>query len=148
MAGANGAKLMAVHYNGYHGGTGMFKITGCQGMIRSDVFRPDTNGLGDASAMAWDQNSAFLRPQITSLTPQIVINWTPKQVAEFLVTIPKVASHGDGLDALEAKVVEEEIDGEALLLMTQSDFVKMLGLKLGPAIKVFNALLLIKQAKK
>ena len=50
------------------------------------------------------------------------------------------------LNNLEAKIVQEEIDGEAFLLMTQSDMVNLLGLKLGPAIKIFNALLLVKKS--
>ena len=41
--------------------------------------------------------------------------------------------------------MEEEIDGVAFMLMTQNDFVNLLGVKLGPAIKIFNALLLVKK---
>ena len=49
------------------------------------------------------------------------------------------------LTVLEAKIIDEEIDGEAFLLMTQNDFVQMLGVKLGPAFKIYNALLLIRK---
>ena len=39
----------------------------------------------------------------------------------------------------------QEIDGEALLYLSQNDLVDILGVKLGPAIKIRNALLLIKE---
>lgn len=39
----------------------------------------------------------------------------------------------------------QEIDGEALLCLTQSDLTDLLGVKLGPAIKIRNALLMIKE---
>ena len=42
----------------------------------------------------------------------------------------------------------QEIDGEALLFLTQSDLTDLLGVKLGPAIKIRNALLLMKEKAK
>lgn len=51
------------------------------------------------------------------------------------------------VSGLAARFVEEEIDGEALLMLTQDDLLKVLGLKLGPALKVVNAILLIKSNK-
>jgi len=39
----------------------------------------------------------------------------------------------------------QKIDGEALLFLSQSDLTDLLGIKLGPAIKIRNALLLIKE---
>jgi len=40
------------------------------------------------------------------------------------------------------RIIEEDIDGRAFMLLSQFDLVK-LGLKLGPAIKVFNTVLRI-----
>lgn len=45
-------------------------------------------------------------------------------------------------------VFQQEIDGEALLFLTQSDLTDLLGVKLGPAIKIRNALLLMKEKAK
>ncbi|MEQ2159086.1 Lethal(3)malignant brain tumor-like protein 1, partial [Goodea atripinnis] len=40
--------------------------------------------------------------------------------------------------------VDEMIDGEALLLLTQTDIVKIMSIKLGPALKISNAILMFK----
>ena len=42
------------------------------------------------------------------------------------------------------RFLEEEIDGEAFLMLTQTDLVQSLGIKLGPALKIFNSILMIK----
>ena len=42
------------------------------------------------------------------------------------------------------RFLEEEIDGEAFLMLTQADLVKTLGLKLGPALKISNTLVMIR----
>lgn len=36
------------------------------------------------------------------------------------------------------------IDGEAFLLLTQTDIVKIMSIKLGPALKISNAILMFK----
>ena len=72
-----------------------------------------------------------------------VKKWTPNQVGNFVRNVPRL---NIDLNHLEAKIVNEEIDGEAFLLMTQGDLVNLLGLKLGPAIKIFNALKLVKKS--
>ena len=42
------------------------------------------------------------------------------------------------------RFLDEEIDGEAFLMLTQADLVKTLGLKLGPALKILNTLIMIR----
>ena len=111
---------------------------GLQSIIRQDVFSPDYIH----SDFIWDQNAAFLKDSVSALTCHVVRKWNAHQVAGFLTNLPIKSDKAQ----LQVKVVDEEIDGEALLLMTQNDFVSLLGLKLGPAIKVFNALLLIKKS--
>lgn len=41
----------------------------------------------------------------------------------------------------------QQIDGEAFLLLNQSDIVKILSIKLGPALKIYNAILMFKSAE-
>ncbi|KAB1262481.1 Lethalmalignant brain tumor-like protein 1 [Camelus dromedarius] len=41
---------------------------------------------------------------------------------------------------------DEMIDGEAFLLLTQADIVKIMSVKLGPALKIYNAILMFKNA--
>ena len=55
----------------------------------------------------------------------------------------------NGLDEMDLgeipnRFLDEEIDGEAFLMLTQTDLVKTLGLKLGPALKISNTLILIR----
>ena len=38
----------------------------------------------------------------------------------------------------------QHIDGEAFLLLSQADIVKIMGVKLGPALKIFNSVLMFK----
>lgn len=40
----------------------------------------------------------------------------------------------------------QQIDGEAFLLLTQADIVKILSIKLGPALKIYNSILMFKNA--
>jgi hypothetical protein len=40
----------------------------------------------------------------------------------------------------------QQIDGEAFLLMDQTDLMKILNLKLGPALKIYNSLLVFKNS--
>lgn len=40
----------------------------------------------------------------------------------------------------------QQIDGEAFLLLTQTDIVKILSIKLGPALKIYNSILMLKNA--
>ena len=108
-----------------------------ENIIRQDVFSPD-HIVPDQNL---DENSAFLKPVTQNLNVKDVKKWTPNQVGHFVRSVPRL---NIDLNSFEAKLVQEEIDGEAFLLMTQSDMVNLLGLKLGPAIKIFNALLLVK----
>ena len=48
------------------------------------------------------------------------------------------------LGDIPSRFLEEEIDGEAFLMLTQTDLVKTLGLKLGPALKILNTLVMIR----
>lgn len=68
-----------------------------------------------------------------------VSKWTISQVSSFVGDLTGRAEHGRVLAV-------EEIDGEAFLLLTQVDIAKVLNIKLGPALKIYNAILLIKAA--
>ena len=80
-------------------------------------------------ASAWEKNSDFLRRRVATITASDVAVWSPRQVAHFVATIPGVRILNG--DEVFHRIIEEEIDGEAFLLLTQTDLVKMLGLKLG-----------------
>ena len=40
-------------------------------------------------------------------------------------------------------MLEEEVDGESFLMLTQPDLIQILGFRLGPAVKIVNTILLI-----
>lgn len=42
-------------------------------------------------------------------------------------------------------VLFQNIDGEAFLMLTQEDLVTLLGLRLGPAIKLYNSIVLLRR---
>lgn len=42
-------------------------------------------------------------------------------------------------------ILFQEIDGESFLMLTQVDLTKVLGLRLGPAIKIYNCIILLRQ---
>lgn len=59
----------------------------------------------------------------------------PGQRVCFVQLMPTPCSHSSSL---------QMIDGEALLLLTQTDIVKIMSIKLGPALKISNAILMFK----
>ncbi|MCL4130250.1 UNVERIFIED_CONTAM: hypothetical protein GTU68_023829 [Idotea baltica] len=61
----------------------------------------------------------------------------PKEVQEAVARIP-------GCEASSAKFVDQDIDGESLLMLTQNDLVGLLKMKLGPAIKVMAMIVSLK----
>ena len=127
---------------------GHFKIPAFKNVetvVRKDVFSPEPEmESGILPEVIREQNSAFLKPVTDNLTSDILKGWSSRQVANFVLGLPKLSCD---LANLANKIIHEEIDGVAFLLMTQNDFVTMLGIKLGPAIKIYNALLLIKKQK-
>ena len=40
----------------------------------------------------------------------------------------------------------QQIDGEAFMLLSQADIVKIMNVKLGPAIKIYNSILMFKNS--
>ncbi|TPP67069.1 Lethal(3)malignant brain tumor 3 [Fasciola gigantica] len=60
-------------------------------------------------------------------------SWNTNMVGNFVSTLPGCKQFAD-------KFVENEIDGAALLCLEQHDLMQILGMKLGPAVKVFSAI--------
>lgn len=60
-----------------------------------------------------------------------VSKWDPNKIKEYF------SSHGFSADVCHI-FVEQEIDGRSLLLLHRTDVVSGLGLKLGPALKIYS----------
>ncbi|XP_071597063.1 lethal(3)malignant brain tumor-like protein 3 isoform X5 [Heliangelus exortis] len=90
--------------------------------------------------LRWEQQSKLL-PNVAGIPASKVSKWSTDEVSEFIRSLPGCEEHGKVFK-------DEQIDGEAFLLMTQSDIVKIMSIKLGPALKIFNSILMFKAAEK
>ncbi|XP_067135172.1 lethal(3)malignant brain tumor-like protein 4 isoform X2 [Centruroides vittatus] len=84
----------------------------------------------------WEQHTKFL-PGINMVTGETVSKWSVDEVANYVSTLSGCEEH--------AQLFKEEIDGEAFLLLNQTDIVKILNIKLGPALKIHNSILSFKK---
>ncbi|XP_046396163.1 lethal(3)malignant brain tumor-like protein 3 isoform X2 [Ischnura elegans] len=149
-------RLGPAHLPGF--GRGMGRGSGSRGLnrhetsavpeardVRRDVHRsvfspgylPNPDRL---TPLCWDRHSRLLHPFVNGevLPGREASRWTWDEVVKFVENIPGCKER--------AKVFrDEQIDGEAFLLLNQNDIVTLLGFKLGPAIKVYNSIVLLRQ---
>lgn len=59
----------------------------------------------------------------------MISKWTVSDVCEFIKTLPGCSDYVEDFD-------NQEIDGQALLLLKESHLVSAMGMKLGPALKI------------
>ncbi|XP_076868833.1 lethal(3)malignant brain tumor-like protein 3 isoform X2 [Brachyhypopomus gauderio] len=85
----------------------------------------------------WEKHGKLL-PEALGLNAKTVAKWSTEEVACFVRRLPGCREH--------AAVFRNEIDGESFLLLTQSDIVKILSIKLGPALKIYNCIVMLKSA--
>ncbi|KAF1535296.1 Lethal(3)malignant brain tumor-like protein 1, partial [Eudyptes schlegeli] len=89
-------------------------------------------------SLCWEQHCKLL-PGVAGITATTVSKWTIDEVFSFVQTLTGCED--------QAKLFKDEmIDGEAFLLLTQADIVKIMSVKLGPALKIYNAILMFKNA--
>ncbi|NWR63232.1 LMBL1 protein, partial [Bucorvus abyssinicus] len=87
----------------------------------------------------WERHCQLL-PEVSGLTARDVATWTVEEVVSFIQCLPGCREY--------ASVFREAlIDGEAFLCLRQSDIVKGLGIELGPALNIYNAILMFSTAK-
>ncbi|XP_065506665.1 lethal(3)malignant brain tumor-like protein 3 isoform X3 [Caloenas nicobarica] len=89
--------------------------------------------------LCWEQHCKLL-PEVSGFTAKHVAKWSVEEVVSFIQRLP-------GCKEQASVFREEQIDGEAFLLLNQSDIVKILSIKLGPALKIYNAILMFKSAE-
>ncbi|KAM7294702.1 lethal(3)malignant brain tumor-like protein 1 [Ixodes scapularis] len=83
---------------------------------------------GPEKSVCWEQHSRLLS-HLDLVSGAVVAGWSVAQVATFIGSLP-------GCQATAKIFRDEQIDGEALLLLGQGDLVRTLRLKLGPALKL------------
>ncbi len=84
-------------------------------------------------------NAVFVCQKVPSVSRRRFSSWMPGEVASLVRTLLPYLG-----EQVSQRLVEEEVDGEAFLMLTQADLVRGLGLKLGPALKLYNAIMLVK----
>lgn len=89
-----------------------------------------------AEVESWHKHSQFLKRFIsTDNDPRA---WSNRDVLDFVSTIPCCQ--------IEIDVFRKEaIDGEALLSLNQKDILSNLKMKVGPAVKLYNSIVLLRQ---
>ncbi|XP_024917472.1 lethal(3)malignant brain tumor-like protein 4 isoform X2 [Cynoglossus semilaevis] len=108
-----------------------------QQALHESVFSPGiSTSPHHRVALCWDKHCQLL-PEVVGLNAQKVAAWNAEEVAGFVKGLP-------GCKEYATVFKTEQIDGEAFLLLNQMDIVKILGIKLGPALKVFNSILMMK----
>uniref|UniRef100_A0AAY5K3L9 SAM domain-containing protein n=1 Tax=Esox lucius TaxID=8010 RepID=A0AAY5K3L9_ESOLU len=110
-----------------------------QQALHQSVFMPCTSPSPGSAPFCWDQHSKLL-PTVAGITSSKVAAWTVEEVIEFIQGLPGCKEH-------VRTFRDELIDGEAFLLLTQVDLVKIMSIKLGPAIKIYNSILMFKTAE-
>ncbi|KAG8002814.1 Lethal(3)malignant brain tumor-like protein 1 [Nibea albiflora] len=87
-------------------------------------------------SLCWEQHCKLL-PGVQGIHASQVAAWNVEEVFRFVQNLIGCEE--------QARVFKEEmIDGEAFLLLTQTDIVKIMSIKLGPALKISNAILMFK----
>ncbi|TKS87295.1 Lethal(3)malignant brain tumor-like protein 4 [Collichthys lucidus] len=82
-------------------------------------------------SLCWEQHSKLL-PGVAGVHA--------KTVSDFIESLP-------GCEEQAKQFRDEQIDGRAFLLLTQRDIVRIMSIKLGPALKIYNSILMFKHAE-
>ncbi|XP_051538530.1 lethal(3)malignant brain tumor-like protein 4 isoform X2 [Myxocyprinus asiaticus] len=89
--------------------------------------------------LCWEQHCKLL-PGVAGVQASRVAHWSIEEVADFIHSLP-------GCEEQAKQFREEQIDGKAFLLLTQRDIVKIMSVKLGPALKIYNSILMFRHAE-
>ncbi|KAL2103761.1 hypothetical protein ACEWY4_000629 [Coilia grayii] len=87
-------------------------------------------------SLCWEQHCKLL-PGVAGIHASQVASWTVEEVFGFVQNLT-------GCEEQARLFKDECIDGEAFLLLNQTDIVKIMSIKLGPALKIYNAILMFK----
>ncbi|KPP68783.1 hypothetical protein Z043_112512 [Scleropages formosus] len=110
-----------------------------QALHQSVFLSATTAHPGHELPLCWEQHCKLL-PGVAGVQASRVAHWTVEEVATFIHSLP-------GCEEQAKQFKEEQIDGKAFLLLTQRDIVKIMSVKLGPALKIYNSILMFKNAE-
>ncbi|XP_028049018.1 LOW QUALITY PROTEIN: lethal(3)malignant brain tumor-like protein 1 [Monomorium pharaonis] len=104
--------------------------------LYQSVYNPGYNPLPNAPHI-WAKHSNALNRVVSKQTTN-PRRWSNEEVIKFIQSMPNCAEAGN-------IIRQNNIDGEAFLMLTQEDLVSVLRLRLGPAIKLYNSIVLLRQ---
>ncbi|XP_070784621.1 lethal(3)malignant brain tumor-like protein 4 [Enoplosus armatus] len=90
-------------------------------------------------SLCWEQHRKLL-PGVAGVHAETVQHWSVQQVSDFIGSLP-------GCEEQAKQFRDEQIDGRAFLLLTQRDIIRIMSIKLGPALKIYNSILMFKHAE-
>uniref|UniRef100_A0A3Q3BV27 L3MBTL histone methyl-lysine binding protein 4 n=1 Tax=Haplochromis burtoni TaxID=8153 RepID=A0A3Q3BV27_HAPBU len=90
-------------------------------------------------SLCWEQHRKLL-PGVAGVHAETVQHWSVQQVSDFIESLP-------GCEEQAKQFRDEQIDGRAFLLLTQRDIIRIMSIKLGPALKIYNSILMFKHAE-
>ncbi|KAG5326812.1 LMBL3 protein, partial [Acromyrmex heyeri] len=104
--------------------------------LYQSVYNPGYNPLPNAPHI-WAKHSNALNRVVSKQTTN-PRRWSNEEVIKFVQSMPNCAEAGNIFR-------QNNIDGESFLMLTQEDLVSVLRLRLGPAIKLYNSIVLLRQ---
>ncbi|KAK7079506.1 Present in Scm, l(3)mbt, and vertebrate SCML2, partial [Halocaridina rubra] len=108
-------------------------------IVHQSVFNPGYNPHPVAPLPhSWERHRHLTAP-LGDAKKADVETWNAEQVHQMVSRIP-------GCEQVASVFTHEQIDGEALLMMTQNDLVSLLHIKLGPAIKIMAVIMCLKSS--
>ncbi|XP_069169395.1 lethal(3)malignant brain tumor-like protein 3 isoform X2 [Procambarus clarkii] len=108
-------------------------------MVHQSVFNPGYNPHPSAPLPhSWERHR-HLTASLGDAKKSDVESWNTEQVHQLVARVP-------GCEQVATVFIEQQIDGEALLMMTQNDLVSLLNIKLGPAIKIMAVIMCLKSS--
>ncbi|XP_056290607.1 lethal(3)malignant brain tumor-like protein 1 [Pseudoliparis swirei] len=90
-------------------------------------------------SLCWEQQRKLL-PGVWGVQAETVQHWSAQQVSDFIESLP-------GCEEQAKQFRDEQIDGRAFLLLSQRDIVRIMSIKLGPALKIYNSILIFRHAQ-
>ncbi|XP_020278016.1 lethal(3)malignant brain tumor-like protein 3 isoform X2 [Pseudomyrmex gracilis] len=108
--------------------------------LRKELYQSVYNPGYDPSPNAphvWAKHSNALNRVVVRQTTN-PRRWSNEEVIKFVQSLPNCLETGNIFR-------QNNIDGEAFLMLTQEDLVSVLRLRLGPAIKLYNSIVLLRQ---
>ncbi|KAK8732011.1 hypothetical protein OTU49_007135 [Cherax quadricarinatus] len=108
-------------------------------MVHQSVFNPGYNPHPSAPLPhSWERHR-HLTASLGDAKKSDVESWDAEQVHQLVARIP-------GCEQVATVFIEQQIDGEAFLMMTQNDLVSLLQMKLGPAIKIMAIIMCLRSS--